>query len=74
MKRRHFGLLTAGSAAALTLGIGKARAAAAAQAGLLKTTLTPMGAERAGNADGSIPAWDGRQTERRRDGDDAKIS
>lgn len=26
------------------------------EAELLKTTLTPMGAERAGNADGTIPA------------------
>jgi hypothetical protein len=29
---------------------------------LLKTTLTPFGAERAGNADGSIPAWTGGYT------------
>lgn len=29
------------------------------EADKLKTTLTPMGAERAGNADGTIPAWDG---------------
>jgi Protein of unknown function (DUF1329) len=29
------------------------------EAAKLKTTLTPLGAERAGNADGSIPAWDG---------------
>ena len=29
---------------------------------LLTTTLTPMGAERAGNADGSIPAWTGGLT------------
>ena len=28
------------------------------EAKLLGTTLTPMGAERAGNADGSIPAWE----------------
>jgi len=28
----------------------------------LKTTLTPLGAERAGNKDGSIPAWDGGAT------------
>ncbi|HCT04149.1 MAG TPA: DUF1329 domain-containing protein, partial [Pseudomonas sp.] len=33
-------------------------AATEAQAQLLKSTLTPLGAERAGNADGSIPAWD----------------
>lgn len=32
------------------------------EAATLKTTLTPLGAERAGNADGSIPAWDGGYT------------
>ncbi|HEY1077265.1 MAG TPA: DUF1329 domain-containing protein [Fontimonas sp.] len=32
------------------------------EAGKLKTTLTPMGGEKAGNADGSIPAWDGGLT------------
>ncbi len=32
------------------------------EAGKLKTTLTPMGAEKAGNADGTIPAWDGGYT------------
>ena len=29
------------------------------EAAKLKTTLTPMGAEKAGNADGTIPAWEG---------------
>jgi hypothetical protein len=29
------------------------------EAAKLKTTLTPLGAEREGNADGSIPAWNG---------------
>tara|TARA_R110000868_G_scaffold55125_1_gene171486 strand:- start:29125 stop:30474 length:1350 start_codon:yes stop_codon:yes gene_type:complete len=32
----------------------------AEEAAKLKTTLTPLGAEKAGNADGSIPAWDGK--------------
>ena len=32
------------------------------EAAKLKTTLTPMGAEKAGNADGSIPAWTGGYT------------
>ncbi len=32
------------------------------QAAKLKTTLTPFGAERAGNADGSIPEWTGGYT------------
>lgn len=34
-------------------------AVTAEEAALLKTTLTPFGAERAGNKDGSIPAWEG---------------
>ena len=34
-------------------------AVSAVDAQALKSTLTPMGAERAGNADGSIPAWTG---------------
>ncbi|NRR33116.1 DUF1329 domain-containing protein [Oxalobacteraceae bacterium] len=36
-----------------------ASAASADEAAALKTTLTPLGAEKAGNKDGSIPAWDG---------------
>jgi hypothetical protein len=59
MKRRHFGLLAGSSLAALKLGTLNARAQAAPDASLLTTTLTPYGAERAGNADGSIPAWTG---------------
>lgn len=40
------------------LGAGVAQAAVTAeQAEALKTTLTPLGGERAGNADGSIPEW-----------------
>jgi len=54
-------LLLAGSAIAFS-----AHSAAAAvtpdQAALLKTTLTPLGAERAGSADGLIPAWTGGAT------------
>jgi hypothetical protein len=34
----------------------------AEEAAKLKTTLTPMGAEKTGNADGSIPAWTGGYT------------
>jgi hypothetical protein len=34
-------------------------AVSAEEAAKLKTTLTPLGAERAGNADRSIPDWDG---------------
>ena len=35
-------------------------AVGADEAATLKTTLTPMGAERAGSKDGAIPAWDGK--------------
>ena len=44
------GMLIAGPAAA---------AASASDAAKLGAELTPLGAEKAGNADGSIPAWDG---------------
>ena len=37
-------------------------AVSAEDAAKLKTTLTPTGAERAGNKDGSIPAWEGGYT------------
>jgi hypothetical protein len=60
MKRRTFGLLATTSLAALKF--GSARAQTARDPSLLKTTLTPIGAERAGNADGSIPAWTGGYT------------
>ncbi len=66
MKRRNFGMMAGGTAAVLSAGVPKAARAAtvtAEQAATLKTTLTPMGAERAGNADGSIPAWTGGLTE-----------
>jgi len=44
----------------LLAGVGIANAKVTAQeAEQLKTTLTPFGAEKAGNADGTIPAWDG---------------
>lgn len=48
------------SAAVLMLFAGAASAGVPqAQADRLLRDLTPMGAERAGNADGTIPAWDG---------------
>jgi hypothetical protein len=61
MNRRKFGLLAGSSAAALKLSSVPANAQTA-DPSLLTTTLTPMGAERAGNADGSIPAWTGGYT------------
>jgi hypothetical protein len=57
MKRRSLGLMAGASAAALKLGMPRANATA--DPSLLTTTLTPLGSERAGNADGSIPAWTG---------------
>ena len=47
-------------AACATLATSVAQAAVSAEeAARLKTTLTPLGAERAGNSDGSIPPWEG---------------
>jgi hypothetical protein len=51
------------AAAAMLVAAGAAIAGVSAdEAGKLKTTLTPFGAEKAGNADGSIPAWTGGYT------------
>jgi hypothetical protein len=61
MKRRDFGLL-AGTSLAAAATMRPANAQTAADPALLTTTLTPMGGERAGNADGSIPAWTGGLT------------
>jgi hypothetical protein len=67
MKRRNFNFLAAASSAALGAGIGFPRRAMAgvsqAQADQLKTTLTPMGSQKEGNADGTIPPWTGGYTE-----------
>jgi hypothetical protein len=43
----------------LALGAHSMAAASASDAAKLGAELTPLGAEKAGNADGSIPAWDG---------------
>jgi hypothetical protein len=48
--------------AALAAAFSAHAAVSADEAAKLTTTLTPMGAERAGNKDGSIPAWDGGMT------------
>jgi hypothetical protein len=56
----RFQLTAAALAATLaTASFGAAAAVSADEAAKLKTTLTPVGAERAGNKDGSIPAWEG---------------
>jgi hypothetical protein len=55
--------LIAAIAATLLFTAGSAGAAVSAEeAATLKTSLTPMGAEKAGNKDGSIPAWTGGLT------------
>ena len=43
----------------LVASAGAASAATAEEAELLKTTLTPLGGERAGNKEGTIPPWTG---------------
>jgi hypothetical protein len=45
--------------AGMLIGGPAAAAASASDAAKLGAELTPLGAEKAGNADGSIPAWDG---------------
>ena len=67
MRRRNFNFLAAVSTAALGAGMGFPRRAMAgvsqALADQLKTTLTPMGSQKEGNADGTIPPWTGGYTE-----------
>lgn len=46
-------------ASALVLAPSAMAAVTAEEAATLKTTLTPVGAERSANKDGTIPAWDG---------------
>ncbi len=60
MKLRHIAHLTLIAAAATAF---TAQAAVSAdEAARLKTTLTPLGGEKAGNAAGTIPAWTGGYT------------
>ncbi|MCA0242605.1 MAG: DUF1329 domain-containing protein [Proteobacteria bacterium] len=59
----HRRTLVHAAACGLLLAARLASAAVGAdEAAKLKTTLTPLGAERAANKDGSIPAWDGGLT------------
>ena len=53
---------SAAAAAAMLLSGPALAAVTAEEAARLKTTLTPLGAERGANKDGSIPAWDGGMT------------
>ena len=48
--------------AALTVPFGASAGVGADEAARLKTDLTPLGAEKAGNKDGTIPAWTGGYT------------
>jgi len=58
---RHL-VATAACLAALGLPFAASAGVSAEEAARLKTELTPLGAERAGNKDGSIPAWTGGYT------------
>lgn len=62
MKRRDFGLLAGTSLTTAVMLRPNRVQAAIPDPSLLTTTLTPLGSERAGNADGSIPAWTGGLT------------
>jgi hypothetical protein len=59
-----FNHTTTGAAIATLLALGTAAMAAvsADEAAALKSTLTPLGAERAASKDGAIPAWEGAYT------------
>ena len=56
-------LALAALCAMLATGPAATAAVSAEEAAKLKTVLTPFGAERAANKDGSIPAWDGGYTQ-----------
>jgi len=59
MKRRTFGFAVGSNLAMVASGRAADAQPAVRDPKLLDTSLTPMGGERAGNADGSIPAWTG---------------
>jgi len=60
---RHF-VSAAACLAVLMAPLAASAGVSAAEAARLKTELTPLGAEKAGNKDGSIPAWTGGYTTR----------
>lgn len=62
IKQSNKWLLVAGAAALMTAGLAQAKLSdeELAQLGVTGTPLTPMGAIRAGNADGTIPEWSGK--------------
>jgi hypothetical protein len=55
-------ILTAAVLAAFSAAVPAMAAVSAEEAAKLKTDLTPLGGEKAGNKDGSIPAWSGGHT------------
>ncbi len=57
--RLSTGIAALALACAALAGVRVAAGVSAGEAEQLKTTLTPVGAERGANADGSIPAWTG---------------
>ena len=59
---KTFPLSLLGAALCALFGAGSLQAASAINVDKLGSELTPVGAEMAGNADGSIPAWDGGLT------------
>lgn len=61
MKLKHLCAQTA-MLAAVVVSLPASAAVSADEAAQLKTTLNPMGGEKAGNKDGSIPAWSGGLT------------
>ena len=62
MTRKSLMSAAAALAAGLLSSVNAVAAVSAAEAAKLGAELTPLGAEKAGNADGSIPAWDGGLT------------
>lgn len=61
-RKQLLAALTTGLIAGLALTTPARAAVSPEEAAKLKTTLTPLGAERGANPDGSIPAWDGGLT------------
>ena len=59
MKTKQLTTLLSATLGALVISTGAHAQLAAADLAKLGTTLTPMGAEKAGNTAGTIPAWDG---------------
>lgn len=59
---RYVAIACAAGTLSLMVTAPSVAAVSAAEAAKLKSTLTPLGGERAGNKDASIPAWDGGYT------------